>query len=67
MLKARDLRNESEEELETKLQQLRREIFELRSQKLDSRSQKTHEIGQKRKEIARVLTVKKERELRGKQ
>jgi large subunit ribosomal protein L29 len=65
MLKARDLRNDSEEELGTKLEQLRREIFQLKGQRLDSKTQKTHLIGQKRKEIARILTVKKERELRG--
>lgn len=65
MLKAQDLRNESAEELETKLDVLRKEIFQLRSQKLDSKTQKTHLIGQKRKEIARILTVKRERELRG--
>lgn len=65
MLKARELRNESDEELGTKLEQLRREVFQLRSPKLDSKTQKTHLIGQKRKEIARILTVKRERELRG--
>jgi len=65
MLKAQDLRNDSDEELGTKLKQLRQEVFQLRSQRLDSKTQKTHLIGQKRKEIARILTVKKERELRG--
>ena len=64
MLKAQDIRNESDEELSVKLEQLRREIFFLRGQKgLDSKSQKTHLIGQKRKEIARILTVKRERTL----
>jgi large subunit ribosomal protein L29 len=66
MLKAQELRNENTQELNTKLEQLRSEIFQLRSQKLDSKTQKTHMIGQKRKEIARILTVKRERELRGK-
>lgn len=63
MLKAQELKGESSEELDIKLETLRREIFELRSQKLDSKTQKTHLIGQKRKEIARILTVKREQEL----
>lgn len=65
MLKAQELRNEGAEELDNKLRTLREEIFQLRSQKLDSKTQKTHLIGQKRKEIARVMTVKREKELRG--
>lgn len=65
MYKAQDLRNDSAEELQIKLDTLRSEVFQLRSQKLDSKTQKTHLIGQKRKEIARILTVKRERELRG--
>jgi len=65
MLKAQELRNESDEELVIKLEQLRKEVFQLRGQKLDSKTQKTHLICQKRKEIARILTVRKERELRG--
>lgn len=64
MLKAQELRSESSEEFENKLETLRKEIFELRSQKLDSKTQKTHLIGQKRKEIARILTVKREQELK---
>ncbi len=63
MLKAKDLKSESDEELDVKLETLLREVFELRSQTLDSKTQKTHLIGQKRKEIARILTVKKEKEL----
>lgn len=63
MLKAKDLRSETDEELTLKLESLQKEIFDLRSQRLDSKSQKTHLIGQKRKEIARLMTVRKEREL----
>jgi len=63
MFKAKDLRNESDEELNLKLETLQKEIYDLRSQKLDSKTQKTHLIGQKRKEIARLLTIKREREL----
>ena len=63
MLKAKELRSESAEELELKVVTLRKEIFHLRGQRLDSKTQKTHLIGQKRKEIARILTVRREREL----
>lgn len=63
MYKAKDLRNEGDEELDEKLNTLRKEIFELRSERLDSKTQKTHLINQKRKEVARLLTVKREREL----
>lgn len=63
MYKASELKNESGEELDVKLETLRKEIFELRSERLDSKTQKTHLIRQKRKEVARILTVKREREL----
>lgn len=63
MLKAKDLRNESEEELNVKLETLHKEIFFLRGQHLDNKTPKIHLIGQKRKEIARLLTVQREREL----
>lgn len=63
MLKAKELRDQSDEEMDSMLESLQAEIFELRSQRLDSKSQKTHLIGQKRKEIAQILTIKKEREL----
>ncbi len=65
MYKASELRNESAEELNLKLDTLHKELFELRSERLDSKTQKTHLIRQKRKEIARILTVKRESELRG--
>lgn len=64
MKKASDLRDESDDELEVKLETLRGEVFELRSQNVDSKTQKTHLISQKRKEIARILTITRERELK---
>lgn len=65
MLKAKDLRNESIEELKEKLASLRKEIYELQSE-INRKSEKPHLIGQKRKEIARILTVLHENELAGK-
>ena len=66
MLKAKELRNESVEELEARCLALQSEIFALRSERLDSKTQKTHLIGQKRKEIARVKTVLVEKGHEGK-
>lgn len=61
MLKAKSLRDESDDELLVKLEALRNEIYQLRSQKLESKSSQSHLVGQKRKEIARILTVQSER------
>lgn len=63
MYKASELRNETDDELDLKLDSLSKEIFELRSERLDSKTQKTHLIRQKRKAIARILTIKREKEL----
>lgn len=57
MLKAKQLRDESREELVAKREALRAEIFLLRSDRQGNQAQKTHLIGQKRKEIARIMTV----------
>lgn len=62
MLKASQVRSESNEELTLKLETLQGEVFQLRSPNVDNKNQKTHLISQKRKEIARILTVMKERE-----
>jgi len=63
MLKMNDLRNEKDEELDHKHLELSKEIFALRSARLDAKDQKTHLISQKKREIARILTVKRERQL----
>jgi large subunit ribosomal protein L29 len=62
MLKAQELRDQSEEALKDKLSILRQEIFNLRSEKLEGKEKKPHLIGQKRKEIARILTILNERQ-----
>ena len=64
-MKVSELISTSDEELEAKLTTLKEELFGLRSQKLDSKAQKTHLIRQARKNIARILTVKRRKELRG--
>lgn len=65
MGRAEEIRNESDNELKNMLDVLKREIFELRSQALDSKTQQTHLLTVKRRDIARVLTILKERELKG--
>ena len=57
MLKAKELRDESVDELEAKKESFRAEIFQLRSDRQGSKAQKTHLVGQKKKEIARIMTV----------
>lgn len=64
MLTAKDLIEESEDELQNKLITLKKEIFEIRSERLDAKTKQTHLIGQKRKEIARIMTVINERKLK---
>jgi len=61
MLKAKDFREQSDDDLLLGLEERQKEIFALRSQNLEAKSQKTHEISQKRKEIARILTIQNER------
>lgn len=63
--KMSELVQTQDEELDLKLETLKSELFGFRNKKLDNKSQKTHLIRQTRKNIARVLTVKRERELRG--
>lgn len=62
MLKAKELRDQGDEDLKANLESFKNEIFKARSERLDSKSQKTHIIRQRRKEIARILTVMRERE-----
>lgn len=65
MLKTKDLRNESDDELNARLSTLRKEMYNLRSEQLENKSKQTHLIGQKRKEIARILTLLNEKVIFG--
>ena len=64
MTKAKDIRAQSDQELDAQLLDLRKEIFDLRnaisSKKEDVKSDR---IKLKRKDVARILTVLREREL----
>lgn len=64
MAKAKELRDQSTEELEARCRDLRKELFVLINQgKQDKKMEKTHLIRQKRKDIARLLTVLREKEM----
>jgi large subunit ribosomal protein L29 len=62
-LTADELRNASEDELDTKLAEARTELFNLRFQAATGQLESHGRLRAVRKEIARIYTVKREREL----
>jgi large subunit ribosomal protein L29 len=62
-LAAADLRNSTEEELDTKLAEAKIELFNLRFQAATGQLESHGRLRAVRKEIARIYTVKREREL----
>jgi large subunit ribosomal protein L29 len=62
-LTAVDLRNATEEELDTKLADAKIELFNLRFQAATGQLESHGRLHAVRKEIARIYTVKREREL----
>ena len=62
-LVAADLRNSTEEELDTKLAEAKIELFNLRFQAATGQLESHGRLRAVRKEIARIYTVKREREL----
>lgn len=64
MLKAKDLRDQSLEELQAAHRDCCKELFILVNQsKQEKKLEKPHLLSQKRKDIARLLTVIREKEL----
>ena len=62
ILKAKDFRDKSVEELEATYDDLCKELFQLKNEGRHSKKlEKPHLIGQKKKEIARLLTVLNEK------
>jgi large subunit ribosomal protein L29 len=61
-LKAKSLRNLSDEELETKLAETRQELFNLRFQSATGALENSARLRLAKREIARILTVRHERE-----
>jgi large subunit ribosomal protein L29 len=61
-LKAKQLRELSEEDLAVKLRDTRRELFNLRFQHATGQLDNPHKLSIMRREIARLLTLIQERE-----
>lgn len=62
-MKAKDLRELTNEELNHKLDELRRELFNLRFQQTTHQLKNPTRIRIVRREIARILTILREREM----
>ena len=65
-MRARDLRDLTDEELEEKMGETRRELFNLRFQSATGALENSARLRSAKREIARILTVKTERERVGK-
>lgn len=63
MKKAKDFRDMTVDELESLHSDYSKELFQLRNQlKFDKKLEKPHLIAHKRKEIARLLTIKQQKQ-----
>jgi large subunit ribosomal protein L29 len=62
-MKAKELRELSDDELRAHLNQAHEELFNLRFQKATRQLQNTARYGEVRNDIARILTILSEREL----
>jgi len=60
-LAAKDLRDMTDEQLVHKLADIRQELFNLRFQSATGQLENTAQLKLKRREIARILTVREER------
>ena len=65
-MKARQLRDMTDEELEEQMAQTRKELFNLRFQSATGALENSARLRSAKREIARILTVKTERERLGK-
>ncbi len=63
-LKAKDLRSLSADELDDKVQTLKKELFQLRFDTKLAKIENLMKLKQTRREIAKILTVKREMELK---
>ena len=60
-MKIHEIRELSDEELDTELQRLRRHIFDLRAQAVTEKLEDTSMFRKTRRDIARIVTVMDER------
>lgn len=64
-MKAKEIRELSESELELKLKNLKQELFNLRFQHATNQLENPMRIAAVKKDIARIKTIIRERELKG--
>jgi len=62
-MKARELRQLSDEELQSELERLRRHLFDLRSQAVTEKLEDPSLATKAKRDIARILTLVRQREL----
>ena len=66
MMKAKEIREISAAELETKIAELKKDLFNLRLQHATNQLDNTNKISEVKRDIARVNTVLRELQLAGK-
>ncbi len=66
-MKAKQLRDMSDEDLQREAGELRRALFNLRLQKAIGQLEKPHKLGATRRDLARTLTILRQRELKKKE
>lgn len=66
MMKAKEIREMSAAELETKIAELKKDLFSLRLQHATNQLDNTNKISEVKRDIARVNTVLRELQLAGK-
>ncbi len=60
-MKVTEIRNLSDEELQTELERLRRHLFDLRTQAVTEKLENPTQIRNTKRDIARILTVQNQR------
>ncbi len=61
IMKAEEIRNLSQQEIEKMLRDTRQELLNLRLRKQSGQVEKTHELRELRRDVARLKTIIKER------
>ncbi len=62
-MKTKDLRGQSDEQLQLSLNEVQKNLFHLRVQSATDRLETPSEMRKARRDVARILTIKREREL----
>lgn len=66
-MKMSEIREMTDEELQTELDRLHRHLFDLRAQSVTEKLEAPTMLGQTRRDIARILTEQRQREMRAAQ